>query len=349
MKTSDPSNRGGLPSLHTRAATPDEMATVLRASHTVWGEGMSPDAYLAYNRTMKESRWGRERYRFILGIAAGDAIVAALELYSLEGELHGRSVRIAGVGALFTLPEHRGRGFAAALVETVLGRARRDRFGLALLLSDIDGAYYTRLGFSALPAGEASCVTALPAPWPGEPAWVSEADPLRGVPGLRFCGPAEVEALGRLHEADESAAVLRLTRDRRSWEQLFLKTDAGRRLRGEGETVFWIIDDHAGPAAYAVVRDRPGALRWLEHGARPGGERRLDDLFWAAIARARRRGLARLEGWSLPSGAAGKTLYPIARRARRRPLPMVRLLEPGLTLSGLRNETDCRIGALDRF
>jgi len=111
----------------------------------------------------------------------------------------------------------------------------------------------------------------------------------------------------------------------------------------------WIIDGSAGPMAYAVLRPGPEALRWLEHGARPGGERGLRDLFWAAIATARWRGLSRLEGWTLPGGPEGETLYPIARRARRRPLLMARALDPGIELSGLRAGTDCPIGELDRF
>jgi hypothetical protein len=152
-----------------------------------------------------------------------------------------------------------------------------------------------------------------------------------------------------LHAQSGVGAPFRLTRDRAAWEQILLKIDAGRRLRREGETAVWMIEDGEGPAAYAVLRDSPGVVRWLEHGARPGGERRVDDLFWAAIARARRRGMKRLEGWSLPGGPAGEALYPIARRARSRPLLMARGLDPQLTLFGLHSEADCRIGELDRF
>ena len=82
-----------------------------------------------------------------------------------------------------------------------------------------------------------------------------------------------------------------------------------------------MIDDSAGPAAYAVLRERGRTLRWLEHGARSGSEHRLGDLFWAAIAKGRRRSLTRLEGWSLPHGQAGETLWELAEGDRLDALP----------------------------
>ncbi|HET6278754.1 MAG TPA: GNAT family N-acetyltransferase [Candidatus Polarisedimenticolia bacterium] len=291
----------------------------------------------------------REQCRLIVGSAADDLIVASLELHCGEGELHGRAVRIAGIGALFTPPEQRGRRYGAALVAMVVDRARHDGFHLALLFSDIGADYFTRLGFSPLPGGEASCVTVLPAPWPGEPAWVGGADPPQGVPGLRTGGPGDFDAIVRLHEGYEASAAFRLMRSRRAWDRLLLRPEAGRGPRQGGERDIWMVDDRSGPVAYAVLQEQGEVLRWLEHGARPGGDGRLGDLFWAAIARARRHGLSRLEGWSLPRGAAGEPLYPIARRARRRPLLMARALQPDITLTALRDATVCRIGELDRF
>lgn len=349
MKRGEPLERGNLPTLRARDATPDEIAAVLHASHSVRGGGMSPDDSLAYDTILRQSPWGRERCRFIVGIAAAGTIGAALKLFSLEGRLHGRRVRIAGIGDLFTPPERRGRRFGAALLETVLAGARDDRAELALLLSDIEVSYFLQLGFSVLPGGEASCVTVLPAPWPHEPAWVGEADPPAGVPGLRLAAPDDLDHLTRLHDRYESSGSFRLVRERMLWDHLLLKAFAGRRLGGEGETVIWMIDERAAPAAYAILRVHDGTLRWLEHGTRRGADHLQEVLFWAAIAMARRRGLARLEGWSLPHGAEGKPLYPIARRTRRRPILMARALEPGLSLSDLHHETDCRIGEFERF
>lgn len=335
--------------MRMREAAPDEMAAVLRARDSVRGEKLSPGGPLAGGDPLMEISGVRGRSRFIIGVDEGDDPVASLRVYDFEGELQGRRVRIAGIGELFTLPEKRGRRFGAALVESVLDRARHERSGLALLLSDIGAGCFMRLGFTLLPGWEASCVTTLPAPWPGEPEWVREAAPPLGVPGLRPGGPGDVETLMRLHAGYESAAPFRIIRERRSWEEILSPADGRRRPGDNDPMAIWILDDAAGPVAYAVLRARSGVMRWLEHGARPGGERRLGDLFWAAIAAARRRSLNRLEGWTLPAGEAGETLYPIARRARRRPLLMARVLDAGITLSGLRAGTDCRFGELDRF
>jgi GNAT superfamily N-acetyltransferase len=287
------------------------------------------------------------------GSPGGGAAVTTLKVYGLAGELRGRALRVAGIGDLVTVPEHRRRGYAAALLEAALDAARRDGCGLALVHSTIGEEWFARLGFARLPAGEASCVTSLPAPWPGEPPWVGGADPPGGVPGLRAAGPADVVALAGL-DAACGGAPFRLIRDRAAWERALGAIDRGGRdpgapASGGGGTAIWMIEEGGDPVAYAVVRESGRALRWLGHGARPEAGHRLADLFWAAIALARRRGLSRLEGWHLPAGAGGRTLYPIARRQRRSPLLLARLLDPGLSLAGLDTPGDCPVSEMDRF
>ncbi len=311
---------------------------------------MSLDGYLTFNRAQKESPWGRRRYRFMIGVDSDGAIVSSLKLFSLPGRLAGKPISIAGVGALFTPVALRGRGYAAALLELCLGQARDERHDLALLISEIGAPFYAALGFHALPACEAACIASLPAPWPGEPAWLAEQrDPLDTIPGLRPFRPDDLDALVDMHAAATPDAALAIVRDRQAWDQALLKLRLAHRLRGDGDEPIWVIEGSDGPDAYAVMQITAGALRWREHGVRPGAEARLHDLFWRALSRARGLGLKRVEGWHLPSGSGGRPLYPIARRTRTNPIVMIRALSPALRPPRFEHEDECRVPELDSF
>ncbi len=65
-----------------------------------------------------------------------------------EARLGGRQARLACIGAVFTLPERRGRGLATAVVEDALSRARA--LGAAAVLVSGAGPLYERLGFARL-------------------------------------------------------------------------------------------------------------------------------------------------------------------------------------------------------
>ena len=75
-------------------------------------------------------------------------MLASAKLYTLDGIAHGRPLRIAGIGALFTAPAHRRRGHARALVEHLLERSAEEGATVALLFSIIGTDYYAGLALS---------------------------------------------------------------------------------------------------------------------------------------------------------------------------------------------------------
>ena len=101
--------------------------------------------------------------------------------------------------------------------------------------------------------------------------------------------------------------------------------------------------------AYAVLREVPGGLEWREHGARLGAEDRLVDLFWAAVARARRMGVNRIDAWQFPAVVTTRRLYPIAVRPLRAPAIMLRRLDPAIPPLLFGGPEECRISWLDLF
>jgi hypothetical protein len=66
--------------------------------------------------------------------------------------LGDRQLAAVGIGAVFTPPEQRGRGYASAMLAMVLDEARAAGNDLAYLFSDIHPAFYAQLGFIELPS-----------------------------------------------------------------------------------------------------------------------------------------------------------------------------------------------------
>lgn len=324
-------------------------AAVLARSFEVWGEGATFDDYVAGNLAQLRTPWAGRNYRFLAARDESGGLLASLKWFTFPAVIDGAAAQVTGLGAVFTPEEQRRRGHAAALVEATLARARERGDAAALLMSEIGGAYYERLGFRAVPATEEGCLPFLPVKWPAEPAWVSDPEPHRQVEGLREMRPDDLEALAAMHDQPMHGERFRLRRDRDGWDQAFVKIEAGHRMWPDQRHRIRVIDRGAGPLAYAVVRDAPQALQWREHGALPGHEERLADLFWIALAEARARGVNRLDAWRFPELVASRRLYPIARRPQRDPVIMLRGLQPERPLPEVASPDDVRTSWLDLF
>jgi hypothetical protein len=254
----------------------------------------------------------------------------------LPGTLDGRPLRIA------LLDPARQPGPA------VLDQARVAGCALALVVADEGRAAWERLGFRSLPATETACRARMPVPWPREPAWLARGgDPSREIPGLRPFRPADLPSLAEMHAAAQATQRLRIERDATAWERILGELHDRRPAGAGADEPIWVIGKDAAPDAYVVLEAVPPALRWREHGARAGHEERLVDLFWAALARARLRGMKRVEGWSLPDALTSTKIYPTSRRRRRTPAVMALALDPALQLPQFSGEEECRVWELD--
>lgn len=322
---------------------------VLRGSFDPWGEGATLEDYIEGNLAQLRSAWAAEHYRFLTAHDGSGALLASLKWFTFPAEIDGAPARVTGIGAVFTPEEKRRQGHAAALVEGTLDRARARGDAAALLMSEIGGGYYERLGFAAVPALEEGALPFLPVPWPAEPAWVSGPEPHHRVEGLRPMSAADIGALCAMHDRPAGGERFRLRRDRAGWEQALLKIEAGHRMWPALRHRIWVVDRGSGPLAYAVLRDARGALQWREHGALPGHEERLAELFWIALAEARARGVNRLDAWRFPEIVAARRLYPVARRPQRDPVVMLRALSEERPLPPFASPDDVRISWLDLF
>ena len=247
-----------------------------------------------------------------------------------SGVLDGRPVTLA------VLPD------AGALEE-----ARALGCHLALALAEVGSEAWSSLGFRPLPASETACRTVLPAAWPREPAWVAKAEePESRVPGLRPFAPSDLDAVLEIHHEETRGQVLRLDRGRDGWERILEERLARLRQRGE-ECPFWVIESRGRVEGYVVLEAAPPTLRWREHGARQGADDCPVDLFWSALAWARRRHLLRIEGWRMPGVLTLGPLYPASERRRKDGIPMLLPLTPDLRPKEFAREEECRIFELD--
>src|SRR5438045_3870125 len=138
-----------------RELTGEERAAYCRGIQPIWGGGLSEDRFQLFQRRLADAPESRDRYR-LLGWFANGRLTSAMKTYDLRATCAGRPLRLLGIGAVFTPPELRRRGHAAAMLRAAMDEYRGRGAQAAVLFSDIDIDYYRRLGFRLLESRECS-------------------------------------------------------------------------------------------------------------------------------------------------------------------------------------------------
>jgi GNAT acetyltransferase-like protein len=211
-----------------------------RGVQPIWGGGLNPDRFAAFQRRLADSREAGQRYR-LLGLFDGDQLLSAMKAYDLQGTHEGSPLRLLGIGAVYTPLPLRRRGYARRMLELAIADHRARGFDGALLFSDIGGAYYEKLGFRPLESDECHAdLSELPrggaahAPVPGDELSLARVFAQGRANGLALARDGWVLSfqLRRLRElarargvgepqwgvriadrAGEAAAMVRLSRD----------------------------------------------------------------------------------------------------------------------------------------
>jgi len=129
----------------------DYIRDVLPHSAELWSYGRGFEEYVADFRTTALSAYGKRRFRTV-GLRVDSRLVSSCKRYERELRCDGQTFRAVGIGAVFTPPALRGRGYATALVGALLDSERASGIDLAYLFSNIHPLFYERLGFTALPS-----------------------------------------------------------------------------------------------------------------------------------------------------------------------------------------------------
>jgi predicted acetyltransferase len=124
---------------------------VLPQTAELWANGRSHDAYIAQTLEIAGSTYGKRSYR-TFGLYDGERLLASFKRYDRVVRLENQRLHAVGIGAVFTPPPERGRGFASAMLALALDEARSAGVDFAYLFSDIHPQFYKAIGFVELPS-----------------------------------------------------------------------------------------------------------------------------------------------------------------------------------------------------
>ncbi|HTU70704.1 MAG TPA: GNAT family N-acetyltransferase [Candidatus Baltobacteraceae bacterium] len=286
--------------------------TVLPLSAPLWGGERTFERYVEHTGEVARSGYGRRHYRTI-GLYNGKALLASFKRYERTLRNGSERLRALGVGAVFTPPDLRGRGYASAMLAMELDRSRAEGFDLAFLFSDIRPQFYAELGFSLLPSRSISLRADSLAKTRVEVARLEERD----WPGVQRCF--------ELCEHQRTSAFVRTPL---VWEWLRLRMRQGSEHPGSIETNLLVRRGRA-ISAYVLGARAPKHDAYI-----------LDEFGYAdaeaaalipALLRSAAGDLRRITGW-LPPEPARERLPRASVRKRASAL----LMAAGLSAPGKR-------------
>jgi GNAT superfamily N-acetyltransferase len=286
-----------------------ERESYFRGVQPIWGGGLNPERFVAFQRRLADSSEAGGRYR-LLGLFEGDRLLSAMKAYDLHGTYAGSGLRLLGIGAVYTPPPLRRRGYARRMLELAMDDHRSRGFDAALLFSDIGGDYYERLGFRAVRSDECN----------------AEAGDLPRAGAAGTVVAADAASLVRVFAHSRSAnGELSLARDGWALSFQLRRLRELARARGAGEPEWGIrIASGSGEAA-AMLRVARDAVDVLDAGWTHESLR--EPLFAALRDFLLRNARSRLRLWPAHQLHG---LFPAEPRASA--LAMVAPLRPGVNL-----------------
>lgn len=129
----------------------DYAERVLPLTAQLWAGSRSFEKYVSNTIAVAQSPYGKRSYR-MFALTVGNQTVASFKRYERHIHFRKNTLRSVGIGAVFTPAEHRGHGYASAMLAMALDAARKSGSDLAYLYSDIHPAFYKALGFIELPS-----------------------------------------------------------------------------------------------------------------------------------------------------------------------------------------------------
>ena len=325
--------------MHIRSIVPAEGAyldRILYATYEIWHDGLSRESYGRYWAAQRRTSWGRSHLDRV-ALVDGDTVLASAKRYRFDATLDGKPLRVIGLGAIFTQPEHRRSGAARHLVEEIVAAAAAEGIALALLFSEIGADYYARLGFTAIATHDVH-VRVSESTRHGAPMTMVRAGEERDL--------ADIVAMGALRAA---AYRFHLERGRDLVQYAIAKRRllAGFGPAGAREVQFFIAEEGASAVAYVVLSAHGGEWTIEECGDRDPAGARLGALLQVLIARdpAERRPVIR---GALPHGFMPPQLAAISS-APSPEIMMVRALNADASAALSLREEEILYWKGDRF
>jgi predicted N-acetyltransferase YhbS len=286
----------------------------LDESYSLWGEGLSRPDYARYNAAQLRTDWGAGHLARV-ALVDGGRLLATAKRYDLVARLDGQPRPMLGIGAVFTPPDLRRRGFARELVDRMIEDAAARGVTGALLFSEIGPDYYARLGFSVV---EVDDVTFEIPAGRGIPAVPMRSGDDRDVARIAEISARMTQGFRFALERPAPFIQYGLTKKR-----LLAGLTPGTARQVE----FFVVEEGAQPVAYVVMTVTPRGRRLEECGDRDPSGARVGAML-QAYAASLGDGPPRLNAW-LPPGFCPPQLS-IVRRAPARDVMMTRGVDPPL-------------------
>jgi GNAT superfamily N-acetyltransferase len=288
----------------TTIATDDYARDVLPHSNSIWGQGQSLDEYVEDFVAVAGSAYGKRRFR-TLGLRLDGSIAVSCKRYEREIRCGDRVLRATGVGAVFTRPELRGRGYASAMIGSLLDSEAAAGTDIAYLFTDIHPTFYERLGFVALPSRTISL----------------RADTLPATRlDIAAVADSDWTAIRRCFDALDNRRALSFKRTPLVWE--WLRT-AMRRNRSGGQRVALIVRNTRVASAYVFGRRFPKLDAFVLDEYGYTGDDGFDAV--APLIRSAAGDLHKVTGW-LPPDVARPAIPRGAVKKRKNAITMIALL-----------------------
>ncbi len=286
---------------------------ILDSTFPVWHDGLSRRAYSQWNAAQLRTPWGREHLARVALLDQDDTCLASAKRYRHDVTIDGRQGWMCGIGAVFTPPEHRGRGHATTLIQRILDDARAGGALVAGLFSEIGAPFYERLGFSTVPMDEVTVGVAIK---DGAPAMLVRA----GV-------EADYAAICALHATRSEGTGFALRRDRHALHYAVAKKRlfAGLSPPGTRQFEFFVAEEGATAVAYAVLSQNQHGWTLEEAGDRDPAGARLGGMLQVLVAREPSRRLPIIRAW-WPRSFPVPPQLNLSRRTDPKDIFMVRAL-----------------------
>jgi len=246
---------------------------ILDFTYPIWNEGLSRGAYSRWNAAQLKTPWGRQHLsRFALVDDQG-RLLATAKRYRHDAHLDGRDGFVAGIGAVFTPPGMRGRGYASAIVTRLVEQEQQAGAMAAALFSEIGSTFYARLGFVPVPIDE---VTVSANVKPGSPAMLVRAGDERDLANLAAMDRIRSDGARYALRRDVSLMQYAITKKRLL---------AGLGPLGLRQVEFFVAEEGASAVAYVLLTVSRNGWTLEEAGDRDPAGARLGAMLLVLAAR----------------------------------------------------------------